>query len=82
MSLTARPVQSCVAQLCLLILLAAADIPGFQLEDIDGDGDITMMRIPDPGGNYKICKSDPRVMEPRLPEEVRDILTVDASTTN
>lgn len=46
-----------------------ADIPGFRQEDVDGDGHITMMRIPDPGGNYKISSADPRMMVPRLPEE-------------
>ncbi len=38
-------------------------------EDINGDGEILTMRVPDPAGPYKISSEDPRVMVPREPDE-------------
>lgn len=38
---------------------------GLYLEDIDGDGRILQMRIPDPKGAWKVSAQDPRLMRPR-----------------
>ena len=46
---------------------------GYKQFDVDGDGEITMMRIKDAGGNYKVSPADPRVMLPRLPSFESDI---------
>jgi murein tripeptide amidase MpaA len=40
---------------------------GLHAEDIDGDGRILQMRIPDPNGDWKISSLDPRLMEKRAP---------------
>jgi murein tripeptide amidase MpaA len=42
---------------------------GLHEEDIDGDGRILMMRIPDPNGGWKVSTLNPRLMEKRLPDE-------------
>jgi murein tripeptide amidase MpaA len=42
---------------------------GLHPEDIDGDGRILQMRLPDPNGDWKISSLDPRLMEKRFPEE-------------
>jgi len=42
---------------------------GLHEEDIDGDGRILQMRIPDPHGDWKISSLDPRLMEKRAPDE-------------
>lgn len=42
---------------------------GLVIEDIDGDGRILWMRIPDPNGAWKICPDEPRLMVRRAPEE-------------
>lgn len=42
---------------------------GLHEADIDGDGRILQMRIPDPNGELKISSLDPRLMEKRLPYE-------------
>jgi murein tripeptide amidase MpaA len=44
-------------------------IDGLTVEDIDGDGRVLQMRIPDPHGTYKKHASDPRLMVPREPGE-------------
>ncbi|MES2990106.1 MAG: M14 family metallopeptidase [Pseudomonadota bacterium] len=44
-------------------------IEGLTVEDIDGDGRVLFMRIPDPHGGYKKCDRDPRLMVPRRPGE-------------
>jgi hypothetical protein len=31
-------------------------------EDLDGDGEITSMRVPDPGGRHKLSPEDPRIL--------------------
>lgn len=41
-------------------------------EDLDGDGSITMMRIKDPFGNYKVDPIDPRIMVRVAPGEKGD----------
>jgi murein tripeptide amidase MpaA len=38
-------------------------------EDIDGDGRMLMMRIPDPNGPWKICPEEPRLLVRRDPTE-------------
>jgi murein tripeptide amidase MpaA len=42
---------------------------GLVTEDIDGDGRILMMRIPDPNGPWKIYPQDPRLLIQREPAE-------------
>jgi len=42
---------------------------GLHEEDIDGDGRILQMRIPDPTGDWKISRLDPRLLEKRAPNE-------------
>jgi murein tripeptide amidase MpaA len=45
-------------------------IGGLVTEDIDGDGRMLMMRIPDPNGNWKKHSDEPRLMIRRDPDEV------------
>jgi murein tripeptide amidase MpaA len=42
---------------------------GLALEDIDGDGRMLMMRIPDPNGPWKVHAEEPRLMVRRDPTE-------------
>jgi murein tripeptide amidase MpaA len=42
-------------------------VEGLTPEDIDGDGRILFMRVPDPHGPYKKCEADPRLMVAREP---------------
>jgi murein tripeptide amidase MpaA len=44
-------------------------VDGLTVEDVDGDGRVLFMRIPDPHGAYKKCASDARLMVPRRPGE-------------
>ncbi len=44
-------------------------IGGLVTEDIDGDGRMLTMRIPDPNGAWKICPEEPRLMVRRDPTE-------------
>ena len=44
-------------------------VEGLDIEDIDGDGRILSMRIPDPNGNWKCHPSEPRLMVAREPDE-------------
>ncbi len=44
-------------------------VDGLTQEDIDGDGRMLTMRIPDPHGMYKQCAADERLMVPREPGE-------------
>jgi murein tripeptide amidase MpaA len=47
-----------------------ATLPGGLVrEDIDGDGRILSMRIPDPDGAWKVSDRDPRLLVPREPTE-------------
>lgn len=43
--------------------------PGFHFADVDGDGFICQMRIPDPNGEWKVSAHDPRLMVLRKPDE-------------
>ncbi|QSJ18916.1 hypothetical protein JYQ62_09260 [Nostoc sp. UHCC 0702] len=42
---------------------------GLVMEDIDGDGRILLMRIPDANGAWKICPTEPRLLVRREPTE-------------
>jgi murein tripeptide amidase MpaA len=44
-------------------------VEGLTMEDVDGDGRILTMRIPDPHGAYKKSDQDPRLMVAREPGE-------------
>ena len=44
-------------------------VDGLTQEDIDGDGRMLFMRIPDPHGSHKKCTADPRLLVPREPGE-------------
>ena len=44
-------------------------VEGLNIEDVDGDGRILSMRIPDPNGGYKAHASDARLMTARGPAE-------------
>jgi murein tripeptide amidase MpaA len=44
-------------------------IDGLDIEDVDGDGRILSMRIPDPNGNWKCHPTEPRLMVAREPDE-------------
>src|SRR5207244_4461751 len=45
-------------------------IEGLAQEDVDGDGRILQMRIPDPNGPWKRATEDPRLLVRRDPTEV------------
>jgi murein tripeptide amidase MpaA len=45
-------------------------IGGLVQEDIDGDGRMLAMRIPDPDGAWKVCPEEPRLLVRREPAEV------------
>lgn len=42
---------------------------GLVWEDIDGDGRMLMMRVPDPNGAWKVCPDEPRLLVRREPAE-------------
>ena len=44
-------------------------VGGLMREDVDGDGRILSMRIPDPNGPWKLCSEDPRILVRRDPTE-------------
>lgn len=44
-------------------------VDGLTVEDVDGDGRVLMMRIPDPHGPWKPHPDEPRLMVPREPGE-------------
>ncbi|MEO7055694.1 MAG: M14 family metallopeptidase [Caldimonas sp.] len=44
-------------------------VDGLTAEDIDGDGRILFMRVPDANGTWKKCHADPRLMVAREPGE-------------
>jgi murein tripeptide amidase MpaA len=44
-------------------------IEGLAVEDIDGDGRILTIRIPDPNGPWKVCAEEPRLLTRRGPTE-------------
>lgn len=43
--------------------------PGLRQCDVDGDGWIALMRVPDPAGPWKVSAEDPRLMVRRSPDE-------------
>lgn len=43
---------------------------GLHIEDIDGDGRILQMRIPDPRGEWKVSEQEPRLLTLREPGDV------------
>lgn len=43
--------------------------PGIHVADIDGDGRILMMRVPDPNGAWRQHPDEPRLMTPRGPAD-------------
>lgn len=43
---------------------------GLYPADVNGDGKILMMRVPDPNGEWKVSDKDPRLMVKRLPNEI------------
>jgi len=45
------------------------DFYGLERQDIDGDGRILNMRVPDPNGPWKIAEEEPRLMKRREPGE-------------
>ena len=45
---------------------------GLYEEDVDGDGRILFMRVPDPNGAWRAAEADPRLLEPRGPLETPD----------
>jgi murein tripeptide amidase MpaA len=44
-------------------------VDGLTVEDVDGDGRVLSMRVPDPHGTYKQHAADARLMVPREPGE-------------
>ena len=44
-------------------------VEGLTVEDVDGDGRVLFMRVPDPHGLYKKHPTEPRLMVPRTPGE-------------
>jgi murein tripeptide amidase MpaA len=44
-------------------------IGGLVKEDVDGDGRMLMMRLPDPNGPWKACPEEPRLLVRREPAE-------------
>ena len=47
-------------------------VGGLVMEDVDGDGRMLMMRLPDPNGAWKISPEEPRLLVRREPEESGD----------
>ncbi len=45
-------------------------LEGLAMEDVDGDGRVLVMRIPDPNGAWKVCPQEPRLLVRRDPTEV------------
>lgn len=45
------------------------DQPGLRQEDIDGDGLILQMRVPDPKGEWRVSEQDDRLLLKRGPDE-------------
>ena len=45
-------------------------LDGLHEEDLDGDGRILMMRVPDPNGAWKASDHDPRLLVVRAPDEL------------
>lgn len=43
--------------------------PGLHPRDVDGDGRVLFMRLPDPYGPWKLCPDEPRLLVRREPDE-------------
>ena len=43
--------------------------PGFQTEDMTGNGEALLMRMEDSAGSFKVCPEDPRLLMPRAPQD-------------
>ena len=50
----------------------ADDAPGLVEHDVDGDGRLLTMRVPDPNGPWKRCTRDTRLLVARDPDEYGD----------
>ena len=48
-------------------------VAGLTPEDIDGDGRILSMRLPDPHGGWKVDLQDPRLLVAREPGEFGEV---------
>lgn len=44
-------------------------IEGWEIGDVNEDGRILTVRIPDPTGPWKVCPEEPRLLQRRLPED-------------
>jgi hypothetical protein len=47
----------------------AGSARGIAIQDVDGDGRVLLMRVPDPNGWWCRCERQPRLLRPRLPHE-------------
>jgi murein tripeptide amidase MpaA len=45
------------------------EAPGLHRQDMDGDGRVLQMRIPDPNGDWQVSDLDPRLMKRRGPDD-------------
>lgn len=45
------------------------DLYGLERKDLDGDGRILTMRVPDPNGPWKVAEEEPRLLKKREPGE-------------
>jgi hypothetical protein len=52
-----------------LLFPGAERVPGLVPEDIDNNGELLIMRVPDPAGGFKCSADDARIMVPREPFE-------------
>jgi murein tripeptide amidase MpaA len=46
------------------------DVEGLEPADVDGDGRILSMRVPDPNGAWKVCEKEPRLLVRREPTDI------------
>ncbi|HMS54231.1 MAG TPA: M14 family metallopeptidase [Fimbriimonadaceae bacterium] len=46
------------------------DLVGLERQDLDSDGRILTMRVPDPNGAWKVCEEEPRLLVRRPPGEI------------
>jgi hypothetical protein len=58
-----------------LIFPGAEHVPGLVPRDIDGNGELLVMRVADPAGGFKESDEDPRIMVPREPHEYEESAT-------
>jgi murein tripeptide amidase MpaA len=55
------------------------ELPGLYPEDLDGDGEILLMLVPDSGGAWRKSRQDSRVLVYRAPDELPDALAEEPS---